>query len=168
MRAFGKEQRMSGFTLIEVLIVVAIIGALATFSIAALGGARKKANDAKRKSDLSQVGRMLYAASCYVPDAGYGDYDIKDLVAELTAKNPQYAVMAKYLPVDPKTGTDSVSNYRYQAAPEDHCVIYANFENEGEPITLGLTAPAPNSGSGAFLNSTPGPNGTNIYYQISK
>jgi len=168
MVVFGKKQQKKGFTLIEVLVVIAIIGVLATLSVASLGGARKKANDAKRKSDLSQIGRILYASNCYVPDAGYGDYDIKDLAAELTARYPQYAAIAKYLPVDPKTGTETASNYRYQVAPEDHCVIYSNFENEGEPIVLSITSPAPNSGSGVFLNSNAGPNGTNIYYQISK
>lgn len=44
-----------GFTIIELLIVIAIIGLLATISIVALNGARQKGRDAKRVVDIRQV-----------------------------------------------------------------------------------------------------------------
>ena len=48
-----------GFTLIELLVVIAIIAILAVLIIINLNVARKKARDAVRKSDLSQIQSAL-------------------------------------------------------------------------------------------------------------
>ena len=48
-----------GFTLIELLVVVSIIGLLSTMAVVSLNGARKKARDAKRVSEVKQIGTLL-------------------------------------------------------------------------------------------------------------
>ena len=48
-----------GFTLIELLVVIAIIGLLSTLSVLALNGARARARDAKRISDIKQIQTAL-------------------------------------------------------------------------------------------------------------
>ena len=44
-----------GFTLMELLIVIAIIGILISISVASYGSAQKKARDARRHADLKAV-----------------------------------------------------------------------------------------------------------------
>ena len=50
-----KINKEKGFTLVELLVVIAIIGVLATLLLLQLGGARAKARDGKRISDISQL-----------------------------------------------------------------------------------------------------------------
>jgi len=49
------KQSKLGFTLIEVIVVIAIIGTLASISTFALGKSRDKGNDARRKADLKTI-----------------------------------------------------------------------------------------------------------------
>jgi len=55
-----------GFTLIEILVVVAIIGVLASIVLVGLGGARRQGGDAKRIAELREVqtGLELYFTKC--------------------------------------------------------------------------------------------------------
>lgn len=55
MGFFNFKQKKKGFTLIEVLVAVAILGLLASIVYFNGGEARKKAHDTQRVSDLEQV-----------------------------------------------------------------------------------------------------------------
>lgn len=55
-------QKKSGFTIIELMVVVAIIGLLSSVILASLNGARVKARDAKRLSEKQQIKLALELA----------------------------------------------------------------------------------------------------------
>src|SRR5690349_14220773 len=65
----SRSTRTAGFTLIELLIVIAIIGLLATIAMVAINGARAKARDNKRVTDLKQTQKALEFS--YEPGSGY-------------------------------------------------------------------------------------------------
>ena len=60
-------QTKKGFTLIELLVVIAIIAILSAIGLVALNGAREKARDAQRRSDIAQIRTAL---SLYYDDNG--------------------------------------------------------------------------------------------------
>jgi prepilin-type N-terminal cleavage/methylation domain-containing protein len=156
-----------GFTLIEMIIVVAIIGIISSIVLVSLFGAREKARDVKRKAEIAQFGRLL-TLSCYLPDDGEGEYDLVFLAEEIKNKYPKYNQYLSNIPKDPKTGTDEESKYIYIVNAEGtKCALYANLENIEETITLEITAPTPGGGTGVLKAENPGWNGTNLYFQYS-
>jgi type II secretory pathway pseudopilin PulG len=151
-------------------VTIGIIGLLATIVFFSLGKTTAKARDTKRKADLSQIGRFIQASSCYIPDAGPGEYDLAVLLDEIKTSNPQAANFITRAPQDPKSGSAAQTQYRYILSEDrQHCALYANLENPNEPVTLtGIDAPTAGGGSGVLRAVTPGWNGSNKYYQIGK
>lgn len=64
-----KQQRQSGFTIVELLIVIIIIGILAGLVITQILGANAKARDTERKTDLESITNQLEAY--YTKTGGY-------------------------------------------------------------------------------------------------
>lgn len=161
------SKNKQGFTLIEMMVVIVIIGILATLSLILFSNVKAKANDTKRKSDLAQLGQFL-TASCYLPDAGAGTYDLITLFNELKAKDEKYQQIITKGWRDPKSPSESQANYFYLVDSSGHCALYANLENSGEPVTLPtLAAPTAGGGNGVLTSITEGINGTNKYFQVS-
>jgi len=63
LQFFTKKRGEKGFTLIELLVVIAVIGMLASIVLVSLGPVRKKGRDARRMSDIRQIGTAM--EMCY-------------------------------------------------------------------------------------------------------
>jgi len=163
-----KREGGRAFTLVEMLVTVAIIGILASIVMPALNSALKSGRDAKRKASVAQIGRFFSMGACFAPSGGPGDYDLGDLFGEVLAKNPQFSQYISAVPKDPRGGTEAVTKYRYVVSDDlNKCAVYANLENAGEETTLKVTSPTPGGGTGVLQADTPGPNGTTKYFQVS-
>ncbi|PIR88840.1 MAG: hypothetical protein COU09_00225 [Candidatus Harrisonbacteria bacterium CG10_big_fil_rev_8_21_14_0_10_44_23] len=116
-------KKTKGFTLIEVLIVVGIIGLLASVILVGLNASRSKARDARRVTDLRQVqqGLELY----YVKE---GEYPNANSWSALESDLSSVGVDS--LPTDPKRGGDS---YQYEAGDDQQeYVLQATLEEDYE------------------------------------
>ncbi|MFA6365326.1 MAG: type II secretion system protein [Candidatus Paceibacterota bacterium] len=80
------KNNQKGFTLIEMLVVVAIVGLLSSIVVVGLGGARSKARDAKR---LSEVQQILNWAELNYAQTGYPTTASTTASTALTLKDPQ-------------------------------------------------------------------------------
>jgi prepilin-type N-terminal cleavage/methylation domain-containing protein len=104
-----------GFTLIEVLVVVSIIGLLASVVLVGLGGFRSRGRDARRVTDLKslQNGMELYFARNNAYPNALGDL--------ITA-----GIGITKLPKDPAAGADYF--YSFRTADRQSYVLSARLD----------------------------------------
>jgi type IV pilus assembly protein PilA len=138
-----------GFTLIEILIVVAIIAILASVVLVGLGPTQQAGRDARRISDLSEVqnGLELYYNKCgYYPGdveaAACGTYSANNTWALMTASLVGSGIGVTSVPNDPSSG----QNYQYGSNDGTSYVIEAKLENGNNSVFTSYTAPAVQTG----------------------
>ena len=143
-----------GFTLIELLVVIAIIGLLSTLAVVSLNGARSKARDARRVSDLKAVSSALEL---------YRDDNLDNVVSIDTDWDTTIGTnlnaTAIYLPAgaptDPDTtrasgGLNEANSYAY-SSDGDFYLLAAVLENN--PPGKGLNGAIATFGDGRCVNA---------------
>jgi prepilin-type N-terminal cleavage/methylation domain-containing protein len=125
------------FTLLELLIVIAIIGILATMITVSLASAKGKARDAQRKSDVAGISKAFEA---YFAEYGYYPqlYDINSHPGGVKSTEGYYPVsFSPYFSVFPKDPLNTMSpgpEYYYNLrvyGSYQYCIIAVNLESGG-------------------------------------
>mgnify|MGYP000193852366 CR=1 FL=1 len=140
----------SGFTIIELLVAMGIIGLLAVFLIASYSAGQAKARDGRRKADLAII---KVALESYFNDRGmYPEESEIDFGSPFMYETETYF---KKLPNDP------LPDRSYCYEPAGSLLDYslgADFETEAGGCTVGAGTPAPTAaGATPVPTSAPTP-----------
>jgi general secretion pathway protein G len=145
-------KRLRGFTLVELLVVVSIIGVLATILMTNFIGVRQRARDAQRKADLRQIQSALelYRADSAVYAAhATGTYRLNQTQCPTSNALTNQAGTATYMakiPCDPSGSSGYNGGSYYFQSNGSAYTIAACLENTTD--TEGTTtAPSPYSGT---------------------
>ena len=106
-----------GFTIIELLVTIVVIGILVTIMVVSYTGIQQRARDSERGSDITQIKIAIekyHADKSGYPDVCPGGDNTECAASTLTT------VLSPYLqaiPHDPKNIVDSATDYRYIRGP---------------------------------------------------
>jgi prepilin-type N-terminal cleavage/methylation domain-containing protein len=131
-------KKKEGFTLLELLLVIAIIGVVSAFFVNNFLNTQRRARDNRRKADLNSIASALekyYAAIKEYPLATTTKSSTDSQQPWITGLTYIYTGNAETIPyvsTDPKNS----STYRYTYTTDltkKKFILWANLENDNDP-----------------------------------
>lgn len=114
-----RKSNQKGFTIIELLVVIVIIGILVALALPQLFAAQARGRDTDRKNDIKNVQQQLEA---YYNDEGLYPADLATLEAD---------GYLEAVPTPPRAG--ETYTYTPDAAPAQSYTLSADLENDNDP-----------------------------------
>lgn len=128
-----KKYKSRGFTLVELLVVIAVIGVILGLAVPNFFAARERARDAQRKSDLSQIQK---AFELYKGDQAVEQYPAGAVYSGINCGQTWPAsgnVYMKKFPCDPSNPTTTKYVYQRNATDSLRYTLTACLENPADP-----------------------------------
>ncbi len=132
MTVFYKKIESAGFTLVELLVVISIIGLLSSVVLTSVNSARMKARDARRLADIKQIQNAMqiyYEDNGAYPPVTYGPQG--SLAGwEVSYKSNFLDPLLPYLspvPVDPVNRGNEPINMFFSPRPQDSNFFYMYY-----------------------------------------
>lgn len=150
------KNKQSGFTIVELLIVIVVIGILAALVITTFNGIQQKGRDTERETDIKAIHGQLEAY--YAQNGNYPTLAEIDTPAEATALFKGLDKEALSDPqANPKTyvlvSAPAAKSYAYQVYEQDgttNCTVAANCAK----YTLTGTLEGQINGSGTYTKAS--------------
>jgi prepilin-type N-terminal cleavage/methylation domain-containing protein len=149
------KRKQSGFTIVELLIVIIVIGILAALVLVTFSGVQQKARNTERQTDIKSVASHLetynaqegfYPTAANMNDPAFISANLKGL-DPASACDPRSADVASP-PCDFATGAATGQQYGYVPAPADctndpgeECTSFVlHYQKEGEAANTDINS----------------------------
>ncbi len=109
-----------GFTLIEIMVVIAIMGLLAAIITASLSSAKAKARDSRRTSDLKEIQGALevyYSLNQQYPVCAFPTNDVPGYIISMTCLQTALSSILPTLPRPPQYPNESYTYDNWCRSP---------------------------------------------------
>ncbi len=147
-----KHAHLLAFSLMELLVVVAIMAILLAAGIVSYSSVTRRSRDAKRKADMEQIRQALelYRADNLSYPGACTDY------VSTCLSGAAFSTYMSTLPSDPKLSTDALYGYRYERVSATQYCLTAFMEVEPAVTVAGCTSVSnPPSGTNLYIVTNP-------------